>query len=74
MSTEVQSIPVSINDEPSQVAVGTTLGSLLESRGLGAQRGVAAAVNGEVVTRSLWGTRVLLAGEKILLIRATQGG
>ena len=37
-------------------------------------RGLAIAVNGEVVPRSAWGDRRLAPGDRIEILAATQGG
>lgn len=52
-----------------------TVAALLAHLGVeGGQRGVAVAVNDEVVPRSQWATHVLRGGDRVELIRATQGG
>ncbi|WP_406072845.1 sulfur carrier protein ThiS [Micromonospora sp. NBC_01638] len=38
------------------------------------QRGVAVAVNGEVVPRAGWPARVLRAGDRVEVLTAAQGG
>ena len=38
------------------------------------ERGVAVAVNGEVVPRQEWNARSLAAGDRVELVRAVQGG
>jgi sulfur carrier protein len=38
------------------------------------ERGVAVAVNGEVVPRQEWSARALTAGDRVELVRAVQGG
>ena len=42
--------------------------------GLTERRGVAAAINGAVVPRAEWAARPLAEGDRVILIRATQGG
>lgn len=37
-------------------------------------RGVAVAVNGEVVPRTSWGSTALIAGDQIEVLTAVQGG
>jgi sulfur carrier protein len=52
-----------------------TVGDLLGELGLGAQaRGVAVAVDGEVVPRSEWGVRTLADGARVEVVGAIQGG
>ena len=38
------------------------------------EKGVAIAVNGEVVPRQEWGSKGLIAGDRVELVRAVQGG
>ena len=38
------------------------------------QRGVAVAINGEVVPRQDWISKSLIAGDRVELVRAVQGG
>jgi sulfur carrier protein len=63
-----------VNDQPYLLAGPPTLGSLLAQLGLAGRRGVAAAVNGEVVPRDAWESRPLAERDRVLVIRATQGG
>ena len=65
---------VFVNDEPRVLTAGTTLGDLLCELGLAERKGVAIAINDEVVPRSAWPSRPLADAERILVIRATQGG
>jgi sulfur carrier protein len=73
MST-LTGIEVLVNDRPTQVEAGASLHSVLAGLGWDAKKGVAAAVNGAVVPRSVWASRSLQAGDKLLVIQATQGG
>lgn len=65
---------VSVNDQPRALADGARLADLLRELGLAERKGVAIAINDEVVPRSTWPTRALADGECILVIQATQGG
>ena len=52
-----------------------TVGALLGELGLGpAARGVAVAVDGEVVPRSEWEVRPLADGARVEVVGAIQGG
>jgi sulfur carrier protein len=52
-----------------------TLGALLGELGLGPEaRGVAVAVDGEVVPRSEWKVRPLADGARVEVVGAIQGG
>jgi sulfur carrier protein len=64
---------VSINGGPRSVAPGSTVDdvvAILDSP----RRGVAVAVNGEVVPRTAWSTKPLQAGDDVEVITAVQGG
>lgn len=67
-------IAVLVNDRPHELSAAESLRGLLAGLGLENQRGVAAAVNGEVVPRDAWRERVLADRDRVLVIRATQGG
>jgi sulfur carrier protein len=62
-----------VNDRPMEWAGGTVM-DLAQELGLAGKKGVALAVNGEVVLRGEWGSRSLGADDRVLVIRATQGG
>ena len=64
---------ISVNGDPSDVAPGTTVSELL--RALDApDRGVAVAVDGEVVPRGAWGETALGDDAKVEVVMAVQGG
>ena len=65
---------VLVNDRPHALAGDGTLLALLGELGLAQRRGLAAAVNGAVVPRGEWAARPLAGGDRVILIRATQGG
>lgn len=63
-----------VNGEPRPVA-GRTVRELLDELGVGdAARGVAVAVDGEVVPRSAWGDRRIAEDERVEVLGAIQGG
>jgi sulfur carrier protein len=65
---------VIINNKSEFLTKGTSLQSLLEKQDLLEQKGIAIAVNDEVVPKAEWNSRILLANDKITVIKATQGG
>lgn len=66
---------VFVNDAPRDLAPDeTTVAALMRSAGLPSLDGVAVAVNDGVVPRPSWENRALVAGDRVLVIRATQGG
>jgi sulfur carrier protein len=57
------------------IVEGATVASLLNHLGIeGGQKGIAVAVNDEVVPRSQWSAHALADGDRVEIIRATQGG
>jgi sulfur carrier protein len=74
MSATATTPAVLVNDEAHPLQGTESLGGLLRRLGHSQLRGVAAAVNGTVVPKSAWESRALADGDKVLVIRATQGG
>jgi sulfur carrier protein len=69
-----ETIHVYVNGADRIVAGGAGLASLLEEMALGSRSGLAVAVNDEVVPRTLWAACRLQAGDRVLVIQASQGG
>jgi sulfur carrier protein len=65
---------IRVNDQPRQVAATATLFDLLSELALAERRGVAVAVNDEVVPRAGWPKRTLAESDHVLVIQAAQGG
>lgn len=65
---------IRVNDQAREVVAGLVLADLLRELGLAERRGVAVAVNDEVVPRAAWAARGLAAADQVLVIQATQGG
>ena len=64
-----------VNGRAQTQGAGETIARLLELLEVGADaRGVAVAVDGEVVPRGQWQTRTLAPGERVEVVRAVQGG
>lgn len=66
-------IAVVVNGEDRRLEVGTTLDDLVEALA-GEHRGVAAALNGEVVARADWPRTAVGDGDRVEILRAAQGG
>lgn len=66
-------ITVVLNDSPREVAEPGTVEALLRELDL-PPRGIAVAVNGEVVRRAQWPTHGLREGDRIDVLTAAQGG
>ena len=62
-----------VNGEPTLVEDGDTVAGLLERLGRG-PKGIAVAVNGDVVPRSRWGARPLAEDDRVEVLAAAQGG
>jgi len=60
---------ISVNGEALEVPAGCTVGTLAPD-----QRGVAVAVNREIVPRSRWGQARLAEGDRVEILEAAQGG
>ena len=65
---------VELNGEPTALPDGATVAAAIEASGALARRGMAVAVDGEVVPRSEWDATRLHEGEKIEVLAAIQGG
>jgi sulfur carrier protein len=66
---------VVLNGEPTTLDEGATVASALAALDLpGAGRGVAVAVDAEVVPRGQWDTTTLHEGARVEILRAIQGG
>jgi len=65
---------IRINGQDEILSVAT-LAALLEEKAVDtAQRGIAVALNGEVVPRAAWNETLLHAGDNVEIVRARQGG
>lgn len=66
---------VEVNGAARGVAEGTSLVELVRELGHDPQQaGIAAAVNGEVVSRRAWAEHLLHDGDRVELVGASQGG
>lgn len=70
--TQAPNIRINGQEEP---LMATTLAALLEDKAVDtALRGIAVALNGEVVPRAAWPQTQLKAGDSVEIVRARQGG
>ena len=68
-------IAVQLNGEPAVVPAGSTVATLVGASGVSPEaRGVAVALDGEVVPRGEWTTTVLRAGARLEVLTAVAGG
>jgi len=65
---------ITINKEPKTIGTDSGLLQLLKDIKLTDQKGVAIAVNDQVITRNNWEQFQLKENDKIIIIKATQGG
>lgn len=66
---------VSLNGSRIELPPGSTLAEAVEQAGVGGgRRGVAVALDGEVVPRGDWGRTPLREGQRIEVVAAVQGG
>jgi sulfur carrier protein len=66
-------VAITVNGEPRTVTAGDTVASLLDALGTEA-RGVAVAVDGEVVPRRTWPDTGFGGGEHVEILSIAQGG
>lgn len=64
---------LTLNGDPRRCDPGTTVGALVDEAA-GDRRGVAVAVNEEVVPRSRWDATALRDGDRVEILTAAQGG
>ena len=66
---------ITVNGHPrDEIAPGATVAALLAALGIEARRGMAVAVDGEVVRRAEWETTALPDGARVEVVHAIQGG
>ena len=66
---------IRVNGHDEAIAAGTTIAKLLERLDVPAEgRGVAVAVDAEVVPRGAWATHTLDDGAQVEVVTAVQGG
>jgi sulfur carrier protein len=65
---------ITLNGDQADVPEGTSLEGLLVRSGHEVRRGLAIAMNGEVVPRGRWAQERVSEGDVVELLAATQGG
>ena len=68
-----RTVKLLLNGEGTALDDGITVGALVDGLGKG-RRGLAVAVNEEVVPRSRWDTTVLCDDDRVEVLAAAQGG
>lgn len=64
---------IRINNCETEIASGTTIAMIVQRESL-PDKGVAIAVNGEIVQRSAWNEHVINNGDDIIILKAFCGG
>ena len=68
-------VPVTVNGEPRELESGATVADVVASiPGAPEGRGVAVALDGEVVRRAVWDSTELASGARVEVVVAVQGG
>jgi len=67
-------VTVLVNESPKEVPEASVLAHLLRDLEVECERGVAVAVNGNVVPSESWHETQLSSNDRVLVIQATQGG
>ena len=70
---KAMALRVTVNGDDTELPTGTNVSELLALLDI-EPRGVAVAVDGEVVTRRTWGERSLAEGERVEILSIAQGG
>lgn len=63
-----------LNNQAKNLTAYFTLEDILKQEGILDKKGIAIAVNNEVIPKATWGNYTLQDSDKITLITATQGG
>ncbi len=63
-----------INNKLQQLPGQPSIHDVLASLDITAQKGIAIAINNNVIPRGEWATHALKEEDKVILIKATQGG
>ncbi|MCD6012913.1 MAG: thiamine biosynthesis protein ThiS [Flavipsychrobacter sp.] len=63
-----------INSKPQELSSDSKITDALALLNITAQKGIAIAINNNVIPKSEWDTYILQEEDKVMLIRAAQGG
>jgi sulfur carrier protein len=72
--TLISSTMISINDKTYSLTNAQSLTDLFSSLNMDVAKGVAVALNNKVIPRTEWNNYIVNKNDKIILIKATQGG
>ena len=65
---------ITLNGEPRELGERVTIEAAVHAAGAPDARGVAVALDGEVVPRGEWGTTEVRDGQQVEVLHAVQGG
>ena len=65
---------INLNDKVKEISAGTSVQFLMDECIGERQKGIAVAINDQVVPRSEWISKLLKEKDNVLIIKATQGG
>lgn len=65
---------ITLNGAKHELPEGCILGRVLDELGVTSAKGIALALNGEVIARENWDVQPLKDKDAVLIVRATQGG
>jgi sulfur carrier protein len=65
---------ISVNNKPVELVSSENITAVLQHLQIDYTKGLAVAVNNEVIPKSTWETHTLNEHDKVTIIRATQGG
>ncbi|NBB87259.1 MAG: sulfur carrier protein ThiS [Bacteroidetes bacterium] len=76
MSVSEAEIALTLNGDATTLPEGATVADALRAEGIDPEdaRGIAVAVNAEVIRKEAWTTTSLNAGDDIEIVTASQGG
>lgn len=65
---------ITVNQQSYSVSEACTLQQMLDTVLLQPAKGIAVAVNQEIIAKSNWSNHFLKSGDNLTIIKATQGG
>ena len=63
-----------VNEEVKEIGEAVNVADLVHSLDIKRQKGIAVAVDNQVITRDLWAQYYLKENARVVIITATQGG
>jgi len=66
-------ITIQVNDQKHQFSASISLQAVLKELAI-KEQGIAVAINEQIISKSSWSQNILQDADKILIIKATQGG